>query len=656
MATQEQCLKAIVLYRTTYPNFRQAAKAFFQQARTLFKTLSKAERSKVAGLAPEILQAKGSSIPEPRASGRQIMDYLHACRHQTLPPQTSAETPSTSDSPSPVAPATPSTAPPPADEPTPLPPQALTPVAPTPSQASEDKPAFTSRARPLRFPSFDYRLIAMEWDLAPSSDGRPAFDAAVASTLGWLSSRLGTTLPAEWGRGGHEIELSGVRIQIEADTSVFAVRMEHPDQEHIFRTWIVEANIIAGGEVSHGMVGVRVSVKDRTKADPPRPSTPGLVEAWMRSPGLLVAGARIDDVTVIDSLTDFEEWDAAWRQPGATHLVLVSPDWAPRPLPARLLANVRRYTMRGPAAAAYEQRYGMANHGHVHVFSPGTLGRANWDVQDQKSLGGLIKAATDLRQRPATPTFNNIRALLREATNAAASKPAPISAPDTAIEPASDPAPARPVDAAALTDNRVDELQQMLDIALGDLDASRHEVDEAKSELAVLRAKVQGLQLQLQTKGLALSVAPSYPDNLNGLAEWAPHLEPRLVVSDKAIKSASRIDHSDPQKVFRALQALASDYWASRFEHDADAFSRWTDFLTQNRLRWGPVGEAADLQRYEGEYQAVWEGRSYTMTHHVAGSSSRDPTKALRIYVSIDEERRAIVVGHLPTHLTNRQT
>ena len=41
---------------------------------------------------------------------------------------------------------------------------------------------------------------------------------------------------------------------------------------------------------------------------------------------------------------------------------------------------------------------------------------------------------------------------------------------------------------------------------LGDLDASRHEVDEAKSELAVLRAKVQGLQLQLQTKGLALSV------------------------------------------------------------------------------------------------------------------------------------------------------
>lgn len=657
----ERCLMLMAFYRTFHGEQRLAARHLLQEARKLYKDLEKGERSKASALAPELLTKKSEALPAPRGSVGAIMAYLREVASR----DEAAEGIDANGGNGEVTPHAPpadieaAQEIPPLSEPAPEPDQ-LVPPAPSPAEAPAPVPlgqtptaprgdAGGSTRRPLRFPSHEHRLIAMEWDLAPGTGEMAGkeFDTAVASTLGWLSDRLGTSLPREWGRGGHEIELSGVRIQIEADPSVFAVRMEHPDAEHQYRAWTVEATIIAGAGDSNGMVGVRVSAKDRVQADRPRAATPGLVDAWIKAPGLLVGGANVLVPTTIDSAEEFEVWDAAWRDRDAKYLVAVAPEWSCRSLPARLVANIRRFRMTGEAATLYSQRYGAVHDGQVHVFAPGAKGRADWALSDAKSVGRLIRLATDLRQRPDTPTFAKIRNLLRDAAN----RPRPAA---SAAEP--EQTTSQMVEASAAEGNRLEEMQEMLDMALGDLDASRREVEEARAELAAMRAKVQGLQFQLQTKEPVSDAVQGYPEGLDGLAKWSSCLESRLVITDKALKAACRIAHQEPEKIFKSLEALAGDYWKSRFERDADAYARWNNFLTVNRLRWGPVGEAADLARYEGEYQAVWEGRSYTMSHHVAGSSSRDPTKAMRIYVAVDEERRMIVVGHLPTHLTNRQT
>ena len=74
------------------------------------------------------------------------------------------------------------------------------------------------------------------------------------------------------------------------------------------------------------------------------------------------------------------------------------------------------------------------------------------------------------------------------------------------------------------------------------------------------------------------------------------------------------------------------------------------------RLRCGQIGVAADHSHFEAEYQAKVGRRTIDMTLHIQGSSSRDPTRCIRIYFHPDESTRQIVIGHLPTHLANTLT
>ena len=73
-------------------------------------------------------------------------------------------------------------------------------------------------------------------------------------------------------------------------------------------------------------------------------------------------------------------------------------------------------------------------------------------------------------------------------------------------------------------------------------------------------------------------------------------------------------------------------------------------------VRISPVGDAADMRQYEAEYRVRWEGRTYRLDMHVAGSDSRDKQRGLRIYFEWDAEQELVIVGHLPTHLTSTHT
>ena len=73
-------------------------------------------------------------------------------------------------------------------------------------------------------------------------------------------------------------------------------------------------------------------------------------------------------------------------------------------------------------------------------------------------------------------------------------------------------------------------------------------------------------------------------------------------------------------------------------------------------VRISPSGDAVDMRQYEKEYRVRWEGKQYKLDMHLAGSDSRDKRRGLRIYFAWDGEQELVVVGHLPTHLTNVHT
>ena len=666
------CLIYLTLFRMAAEKSIQAlVRSAYRQARERYAGLSKEDRKQVIAIAPEINApkggipaAKGGVQPLVTAVSRIVDDLLRqAGIHfagddgQVVPEPPEAIPEPTADA------ATATIASPvervdkaAADMP------ALTVAAPSPDTApaaiSDPPPAQPARAtadRGLRFQVHDHRLLAMEWDLAESND---AYVRAVASTLGWLGDRLGVPLPKSWDEGAHELELGGVRIQLEAGSGIFALRMEHPDYQEAARTWRLEAMVIAGPKGKRGMSGIRVSTQDRIVMSPPHTGLPGLVAAWQQSPGLLLGGSPTGMSLQVRNAREFAAWQATLSRPRQYLMTVTTESTGFVPFQS-MSAVIQRVTMLREAVTCYEDVYGRPWPGNVHVFTPGEPGPRNWHIAERKGLVALQNAAIELRQRPDTPTFKQLRDMMRDATAAhMAAKLVPEAAPPESCE-ANQRLPEPAVEAEAPRDGggyRVDELQQMLDIALADHAATKGELDERKADLAQMRAKLQALEAQLSIRQDTVPEVDEIPDALDKLPDWIPSLHPRVVIVEKAVRVAARTEHREVEKIYRGLRALATDYWASRFEGDEQAYARWTEFLKESRMRWSPVGVANDIGRYQGEYQAVWEGRTYTMTHHLQGSNSRDPTRCIRIYAAIDEERRLIVIGALPAHLTNTMT
>lgn len=673
------CLTVVTAFRIasklgTRPS---TIRELYRLARERYGKLSKEDRKYVMALAPEINAPKGG-VPTPKGGSGSIgviVDKMidDALRQAGVRPAEEAveqvepaepallqqERPSEPISP-PVEPAVSTaveveTAAAPVPQEKPRPQQAPV-VDELPPQVVRSK-----ADRVLRFKVKEHRLLAMEWNLV---EGEGTYEQAVSSTLAWLGERLGVSLPDAWASGGHELELGGVRVQLEAGTRIFALRMEHPDRNEVARTWRVEAMLIAGPAGRGGMVGIRVSTQDRADLPAPYTGLPGLVAAWQDSPGL-VLGVHSTAVSLqVRTAQEFEAWQSSMKRP-RQYMVSVTTDpagFAPFPTATTV---VQRVTMLRDAAGLYEGVYGRPWEGCVHVFAPEDQGPRNWNVAERKGMVALQNAATDLRQRPGTPTFKQLRDMVRDSA-AAQPAPTPAPVPPPVIEPAIEPVTADVVEHTApapeptsMLDSagyRADELQLMLDMALSDHAATQSELDDRRAEVAQLRSKLQALQAQLSIRSDVQPAMEAIPDRLDQLPAWIPSLQPRLVIVDKALRVASRTEHREVAKIYGGLRALATDYWASRFDEDAQAYARWSEFLKDNRMRWGPVGVANDISRYEGEYQAVWEGRTYTMTHHLQGSSSRDPTRCIRIYVAIDEERQVVVVGALPAHLTNTLT
>lgn len=549
------------------------------------------------------------------------------------------------------------------------------PTVQTPAVAPA-KPSVGAPIKPLRFKIVEHQLLAQEWALA-AVDG--AYGKAVSTTLSWLSKRIGITLPAHWKTGGHEIEQAGVSLQIEAASPVFAFRLEHPDTSMPTRTWRAEGTIIVGAEGVGGMVGVRLSALDRTELPLPTTSVPQLVREWLQSPGLLVADLPANQRRIIDTDEAIDAFRAVAEAPGRDGPLIVLDAERPANLPAPIHGLALVYLLDPCKRTTYSAAFRRLEPGKLHMFAPGTATPAPFPVSPpglQQLLDGVIQC----RQRPTTPTFRNIRDEVREAGLHQA-RPAPTPTEPSAQESGdvtqivTDPCETpSAITALAMPDvpepppasSSYAQLQELFEMALQEkadasleLDARRRELETANEQVRALKAKLHALSAALGDKSsLAVPVAPAIalPTSLAELPNWSESLSPRVVVTEKALRLASRTEHREVAQIYSALEALRDLYWPMRWSDDQSARERWLQFLESNRMKCSPTGTALDTSRYADEYTAQIGGRSIPLTMHVQGSSTRDPLRCVRIYFCPDDTTQQVVIGHLPTHLTNRHT
>ena len=68
------------------------------------------------------------------------------------------------------------------------------------------------------------------------------------------------------------------------------------------------------------------------------------------------------------------------------------------------------------------------------------------------------------------------------------------------------------------------------------------------------------------------------------------------------------------------------------------------------------MGTALNDSRYKQEYRRQYEGRDIWLDDHLKKGAGLDPAVIFRLYFHYDETTAKVIVGHFPTHLTNRIT
>lgn len=679
-----------------------SAKRLFKRARDLHKLLDKVERSKVAAIAPELvasqlntkirLRSFDTLLPHMRAAVETMLQELP-------PPETKeAERPveASRSEISEVAPEEPFGA------------TAANPLTGV-ELSGHKKVSFAKPLQPLRFNITDHLLLTMEWQLVDESQ---SFDNAVQTALDWLEQRMGTSLPKHWREGAHEIELAGVSLQIESAKKLFAFRLEHPDVEHPTRWWRVEVTVLVGRSGSGGMVGLRMQVRDLVDLPPPGVTVPALVRHWAAKPGLIIAGARAGQSARIKTNSQFDRLNRIIRKRDRPSPVWVVPYGGTRLSQQGPLGGLARVLVVDPALREYASRYGELDQTTIHVFAPRTNRPTPVSTAEPGWQDRLRLLTLEMLQNPLTPSFRDVRDAIHSHRSASRLTQAPfptspvvhgelvaveatelvqspshpdveepqgalVSSKEGASEalsdfpnddnvvteslPDDDDQDAGPSleDIQALVRRETREYQELLELAESERDEFKQELLDARTRISSLQWRIQCLEDGVKNGRANPSEGVAAPSHLSELQAWAQTIAPHVVIADKALRVATRTEHSEVPKIYASLQALRDLYWIAKFgESDAreEANERWRTFLLQNRMTFSPVGKAAETSRYEDEYKAIVGGITYTAKLHISGNSAHDPMRCLRIYLAEDRENERIVVIHLPTHLTNSLT
>lgn len=199
-----------------------------------------------------------------------------------------------------------------------------------------------------------------------------------------------------------------------------------------------------------------------------------------------------------------------------------------------------------------------------------------------------------------------------------------------------------------------------------DLSHTRWELQQARAradEFARMCGQLKA-QLQLERAGRAggqgrLASAPACaevagqepPTDLSELPQWAQVNAQRIEVLARALGGAKKSRFEQPGQVFQGLEFLAGAYRAYRCGELPKADMERALEACGMRLA-GSVGRSVAGEQ-GSDYFTTWRGRRRMFDLHLVKGGGRDERYCLRIYFFWSAEDRKVVVGWLPSHLSN---
>lgn len=516
-------------------------------------------------------------------------------------------------------------------------------------------------------------------------DHTKAFDAARSRILAWLRSKgFAVAAPSD----SSHIEAPGGEVSIETDgQSIWSLRFDDRRSMEEGAIWRVEATLLGQPNPA---IGLRlVQVRSTEEAPPPVASgVPHVVATLAKEIGLEDAGVALLNSAVRLSGDRQAQWLLGLLlNPNRTQSVIVisgSVDASADRLAARLAGVAHVICIDGALSNRLIRSFGRDRSVYgsaVRLYRPGFAAEADpyqhpvWTLKGTQLPKWL---ATDIFEEACAislevgdlderaPSFQAVRnhlakqrlassehrlvALREQVENIASSKDEQISQ----LQAIRDELESSLAEYRATTKELGEQSDQLRD----ELQATRRERDAALEEARQLRYQLSN---QWEDDGSAQEAEPAddsyYPDNWDELETWVEiYGEDKLVLHPKAAKAARESPFKDIPLAYKAMEYLVQCYipMRTRTADDSEAYERSQQALAELGLEESDVGTAKDIKRYKHEYRRQYDGREVTLDRHLKSGVGFGGDFQFRLYFYYDDEAEKVLVGHMPTHLTNR--
>lgn len=202
------------------------------------------------------------------------------------------------------------------------------------------------------------------------------------------------------------------------------------------------------------------------------------------------------------------------------------------------------------------------------------------------------------------------------------------------------------------------ESEGYFDLATG----AELERGQAVEESRTLRTQVDSLRMALQAKtGEDPDTTIQLPTSYDDLPDWVnANLAGRLTLHNRAVsRGLKKPDFEDVEQVARVLLLLAGEYRRMRQGHDGgrESFEKKLNELSlrcDGSISKERAGEEGETYFVKWPYSS--SPRRFLELHIRSGANTRDPKRCLAVYFFWDDDSQQVVVGWLPSHLTNRLT
>lgn len=553
---------------------------------------------------------------------------------------------------------------------------------PTPSQNSEQAKPRLQRSRISRGAGTVnvLALAARLGAVGKKADG--SFESARSRILAWLTNKGYANLEPT---SNNHVEMPFGEVSIETDgKSVWSLRFDDRQRMEGGAFWRVEATLVG---MPKPAIGLRLAQVRRTEDAPdPVSGVPTVVAKIAGEVGLQDAGVPLlSRSTSMQGEGDAKRLIQLLSKPDRSQPVIVvcsagnaKPDASVDRLASRLTGLAHVITIDGTLSKAMIRTLGRERSvfgNAIRLYRPGFTAESDPFQHRVWTFGGSqlpIRVANDIAEETCAislevgdvdervPSFIAIRNLLSE-TRIEALRKQTENIASTAEEERSRQEAIRVELESALAKykSQSQELAQLVDQLQSELQSTRRERDTALDDVRQLRRQRDNQWAEEAIADLKLEDESYYPDNWDELELWVEEYgDGKLELLPQAAKAARESPFKDIPFAYKALDYLVRFYvpMRTRDKDDTAAFQNSQQALAELGLELSGVGTALDDKRYKKEYRRQYDGREIVLDQHLKWGAGFDPTVIFRLYFHYDEATTKVVVGHFPTHLTNRIT